>query len=99
MPPPSARWTSLKWICWSSTAPKTLIGTVTAPKAMAPFQMERGGTGVDYPAAHGPQRAPSSKTSAKAVRTAGEPGFEPGFTVLETARIAVNSLPRERLEG
>ena len=25
---------------------------------------------------------------------AGEPGFEPGFTVLETARIAVNSLPR-----
>ena len=27
---------------------------------------------------------------------AGEPGFEPGFTVLETVRIAVNSLPRER---
>ena len=25
---------------------------------------------------------------------AGEPGFEPGFTVLETVRIAVNSLPR-----
>jgi hypothetical protein len=24
---------------------------------------------------------------------AGEPGFEPGFTVLETARIAINSLP------
>ena len=28
------------------------------------------------------------------VRSAGEPGFEPGFTtVLETVRIAVNSLP------
>ena len=26
----------------------------------------------------------------------GEPGFEPGFTVLETVRIAVNPLPRER---
>ena len=26
-------------------------------------------------------------------RQAGEPGFEPGFTVLETVRIAVNSLP------
>ena len=25
---------------------------------------------------------------------AGEPGFEPGFTVLETVRIAVNSLPQ-----
>ena len=24
----------------------------------------------------------------------GEPGFEPGFTVLETVRIAVNSLPQ-----
>src|ERR1035441_5778705 len=24
---------------------------------------------------------------------AGEPGFEPGFTVLETARITINSLP------
>jgi hypothetical protein len=29
-----------------------------------------------------------------AVESAGEPGFEPGFTVLETVRIAVNSLPR-----
>ena len=28
------------------------------------------------------------------VGQAGEPGFEPGFTVLETVRIAVNSLPR-----
>ncbi len=28
---------------------------------------------------------------------AGEPGFEPGFTVLETVRIAVNSLPRGEL--
>lgn len=28
--------------------------------------------------------------------SAGEPGFEPGFTVLETVRIAVNSLPLER---
>src|SRR5579875_1536430 len=27
---------------------------------------------------------------------AGEPGFEPGFTVLETVRIAINSLPLER---
>jgi hypothetical protein len=26
--------------------------------------------------------------------SAGEPGFEPGFTVLETVRIAVNSLPQ-----
>jgi hypothetical protein len=24
---------------------------------------------------------------------AGEPGFEPGFTVLETVRITINSLP------
>ena len=30
-------------------------------------------------------------------RQAGEPGFEPGFTVLETVRIAVNSLPRGEL--
>ena len=30
-------------------------------------------------------------------RQAGEPGFEPGFTVLETVRIAVNSLPRGAL--
>ncbi len=27
---------------------------------------------------------------------AGEPGFEPGFTVLETARMAINSFPRGR---
>jgi hypothetical protein len=30
---------------------------------------------------------------------AGEPGFEPGFTVLETVRIAVNSLPQALQEA
>ena len=31
------------------------------------------------------------------MRSAGEPGFEPGFTVLETVRMAVISLPRRGL--
>src|SRR4051812_2891848 len=48
MPPPSSRCTSWKWIDRSSSAPKTLIGTVTAPNAMAPFQIERG-MGAHYP--------------------------------------------------
>jgi len=37
-----------------------------------------------------PQTVPPSGWRSEA----GEPGFEPGFTVLETVRIAVNSLPR-----
>lgn len=36
----------------------------------------------------------SSAAGRLFVRQAGEPGFEPGFTVLETVRIAVNSLPQ-----
>lgn len=35
-------------------------------------------------------------TSGGGFAEAGEPGFEPGFTVLETALIAVRSLPRAR---
>jgi hypothetical protein len=30
---------------------------------------------------------------------AGEPGFEPGFTVLETVRMAINSLPWDSRDG
>ena len=39
--------------------------------------------------------APVGRAAAGGEAAAGEPGFEPGFTVLETARIAVNSLPLE----
>src|SRR3954447_322047 len=38
---PSAAWTSWKCTVLDSVAENTLIGTVTRPKAMVPFQMER----------------------------------------------------------
>src|ERR1044072_7100277 len=48
-----------------------------------------------YPTADGAKRAhPARKRRGGTIGEAGEPGFEPGFTVLETVRIAVNSLPR-----
>src|SRR3954451_15549082 len=82
MAPPSLTWTSWKWIALSSSAPNTFTGTVTAPNAIAPFQIERG------MAAHYPGRQPSAR-----LRVAGELGFEPRFTVLETARFTTGSLP------
>jgi site-specific DNA recombinase len=42
----------------------------------------------------GPEGPPSIAGCSNFAVLAGEPGFEPGFTVLETVRIAVNSLPR-----
>ena len=40
-----------------------------------------------------------SRGAAARHAEAGEPGFEPGFTVLETARIAINSLPYAASDG
>lgn len=41
MRPPSSRWTWRKEIEWLSVAFTTLIGMLTRPKEMAPFQMDR----------------------------------------------------------
>ena len=41
-----------------------------------------------------PARAQSRAPDAGPASSAGEPGFEPGFTVLETVRVAIDSLPR-----
>jgi len=40
-----------------------------------------------------PAHASSAAVDGVRPHRAGEPGFEPGFTVLETVRIALNSLP------
>ncbi len=75
----------------SATAAERATGLEPAPRAwkalVQPLHHAR--EEADY------RSAPDLLRALQARRRAGEPGFEPGFTVLETVRIAINSLPRE----
>src|SRR3954469_2922656 len=46
---PSFRWTWWKWMLLDSVAEKTLTGTLTSPKTIVPFQIERGDMAVWLP--------------------------------------------------
>src|SRR3712207_7448759 len=52
---PSLACSSRKRICRSSIAPKTLMGTLTAPNATAPFQIDRGATRLFLQARRAPR--------------------------------------------
>src|SRR3954447_11983109 len=46
---PSLRWTWWKWMLLDSVAENTFTGTVTSPKTIVPFQIERGAMSVWLP--------------------------------------------------
>ena len=89
-------WAKKDWGAWSIPKGEYSEGEDALAVAMREFEEETGAralgrsVGARSRGVPGPARALATSVE----RRAGEPGFEPGFTVLETARITINSLPR-----